>query len=109
MKNRVASIIVGALAALAALPALAAPGPGDWNHGMGFGWGHMLFGSLMMVLFWGGIIVVVVMAVRWLSHGGSMRTETGSRDRAMEILKERFAKGEIDAEEYEQRKRLLSD
>ena len=69
---------------------------GDW------GWGHMIFGSLMMVLFWGGIIVAVVLLFRWLGGGSTGKT-------ALDILKERFARGEIDKEEFEERKRLLSD
>ena len=38
---------------------------GDW------GWGHMIFGSLMMVLFWGGIVVAVVLLFRWLGGGST--------------------------------------
>lgn len=70
----------------------------------------MLFGSLMMVVFWGGIILVVVLAIRWLS-GGSQHGNSGrpNRSDALEILRERFARGDIDKEEFEERKRLLSD
>lgn len=76
----------------------------------GWGWGHMIYGPLMMIVFWGGLIVVVLLAVRWLGgglphkHNGPMK-----QNNALEILKERFARGEIDKEEFEQRKRLLSD
>ena len=81
-----------------------APAGWDW------GWGHMIFGSLMMVLFWGGIIVVIVLAVRWLGSGSSHGTMPAtSRNKALDILQERFARGEIDKEEFEERKRLLSD
>jgi putative membrane protein len=100
-------------AALVPLPALAqtaADRPDYWHHGWDWGWGHMLFGSLMMVLFWGGIILVIVLAVRWLggksSHGAA---PPASRKGALDILEERFARGEIDKEEFEERKRLLSD
>ncbi len=77
---------------------------GDW------GWGHMIFGSLMMVLFWGGIIVAVVLLFRWLGGGSTGATAPPSPGKtALDILKERFARGEIDKDEFEERKRLLSD
>ncbi len=77
---------------------------GDW------GWGHMIFGSLMMVLFWGGIIIVIVFLVRWLSSRstGTVAPPPAGKS-ALEILNERFARGEIDKEEFEERKHLLSD
>jgi putative membrane protein len=79
-----------------------------WYYG--WGWGHMIFGSVMMLLFWGGIIIVIVLAVRWISGGSSQGTALPpSRNRALEILEERFARGEIDKEEFEERKRLLRD
>jgi putative membrane protein len=66
----------------------------------------MLFGSVMMVLFWGGLILLIVFAVRWLGGGPG---KTASRKTSLEILEERFARGEIDREDFEERKRLLSD
>ncbi|MFQ5760100.1 MAG: SHOCT domain-containing protein [Acidiferrobacterales bacterium] len=76
---------------------------GDW------GWGHMIFGSLMMVLFWGGVIVVIVLLVRWLGSGSTGAVPPPTGKTALDILKERFACGEIDKEEFEERRRLLSD
>jgi len=77
-----------------------------WHYG--WGWGHMIFGSIMMLLFWGGLIVVIVLAIRWLSGGSSQgMATTPAQNRALEILEERFARGEIDKEEFEERKRLL--
>lgn len=59
-------------------------------------WG---WGWLWMILFWAGVIVLIVWAV-----GRS----AGSRDdRALDILKERFARGEIDRDEFEARRREL--
>jgi putative membrane protein len=75
-----------------------------------FGFGHMLFGGLMMIAFWGGIIVLIILAVRWLSSGGPAGRERPSgRQSALEILQERHARGETDHDEFEKRKRLLTE
>ncbi len=77
-----------------------------WMHGFGFGWGGMILGGLMMLLFWGVIIALVVFAVRALTRSGSGQTTppAGSpgetRDQALEILRERYARGEITKDEY---------
>jgi putative membrane protein len=81
--------------------------PGYWHHGMDWGWGHMIFGGAMMIAFWGGIIVLVVLAIRWLGRNADDQTPPASIS-AMDILNERFARGEIEKEEYEDRKKLLS-
>ena len=81
---------------------------------MMWGWDGMygiggMFMMLMMLLFWALIIVGIVFAVRALAGGPigpAPRVE--SRDRALEILKERYAKGEIDTAEYEEKKRALA-
>ena len=71
----------------------------------------MIFGSLMMIIFWGGIVVLIVLLVRWL--GGASTSSHApllpSRQTPLEILQARFAKGEIDKEEYEERRKLLSE
>ena len=84
---------------------------GGWDGGMmGGGWG--IFGWLWMIvplLFWGGLIALVVWAVMRIFPGqrvGGEPQERGAQS-AEEILRERFARGEIDAEEYEERRRFL--
>ncbi len=80
---------------------------GMW--GDGWGWGHMFFGSFMMLLFWGGLIIVIVLAVRWVSTGPARGGDgPAPGNRALDILDERYARGEIEKEEYEERRRLLS-
>ena len=105
-------IALAAPAALASLPALAqtpAGRAGYWHDGWDWGWGHMMFGGFMMVAFWSGIILLIVLAVRWLgsgpSHGAGLPP---SGKRALDILQERFARGEIDKAEFEERKQSLS-
>ena len=68
----------------------------------------MLFGSIMMVLFWGGIILVIVLVVRSIGSGSAGGAGAPSVGKApLDILNERFARGEIDKEEFEERKKLL--
>jgi putative membrane protein len=74
-----------------------------------YNWGYMLLCGLMMVLFWGAIIALVVFLVRGLTRG---RGEIGDgvsqrRPTAFELLQERYARGEIDQQEYEQHKHDL--
>jgi putative membrane protein len=77
-----------------------------WMHGFGFGWGGMIFGGLLMLLFWGVVIALVVFAVRALTRSGSGQATppAGSpgqtRDQALEILRERYARGEISKDEF---------
>lgn len=67
----------------------------------GWGWGGWLVGALMMVAFWGLVFWVIVSLVRRPSDTGpAART-------ARDILAERFARGEIDAEEYDRRRSTL--
>lgn len=102
--------------AVSLLALIAAP-PGVWAqqsrsdyYGPHMMWesGWMFFGPLMMIAFIALIVVVVILLVRWLGdHRSGARTPSESR--ALEILKERFARGEIDKEEYEERRRMLRD
>jgi putative membrane protein len=80
---------------------------GWWGH-YDVGWGWMFFGGLMMLAFWGGLIVLVLFAVRAFFGSGptSSPGESDSvpprQNRALDILKERYARGEISKVEYEQ-------
>ena len=100
------------LSLLWAAPAVAqAFGDRDvWWH-PGWGWGHMIFGGLMMIAFWGGIILLIVLLVRWFggASGHSHESMPRSHRTPLEILQERFARGDIDKTEYEERRKLLSD
>lgn len=64
----------------------------------GYGWIYMILGTLLIV----GIVLLIVWLVRQSGAGSSNREET-----AIDILKKRYAKGEIDKEEYERMKRDL--
>ena len=79
-----------------------------WSHG---GWdaGDWLAMSLMMIVFWGLVIALVVWAVR-STHSdrrGADRPTGEPAKRANELLAERFARGEIDEDEFTNRRDVL--
>ncbi len=81
-----------------------------WEHMMG--WGGALFGGIGMLLFW-GVIIVLLGLFAW-SFVGGLSTQSPSRSpssgsTALDVLKERYAKGEISKDEYEQRKKTLAE
>jgi putative membrane protein len=69
------------------------------------GWLGMILGPLMMIAFIAAIVVVVVLLVRWIGGSGA-QNERRTRQ-PLDILDERFARGEIDSAEYEERSRIL--
>lgn len=70
-----------------------------WNNGMGL-W--MIFGSLWMIIFWAAIIALIVWIVR------KFTSQKGPSNNAIEIAKQRYARGEITKEQFEQIKKDLS-
>ncbi len=97
---------LGAALILAMTPVLAhSEGYGGYGDHMMGGWGYGpgFLGALMMLVFWGLIIALIVLAVRWFSDQRS----GGKSSDALDILKDRLAKGEIDPEEYEMRRKAL--
>ena len=65
-------------------------------------WGYGMFGGFGMLLFWGAIIVLAALLLRQVTGGGA-------RSRARQILEERYAKGEISKEEFDERLKDLSE
>jgi len=76
-------------------------------------WFGMIFGPILMIAVLVTVVVVVVLIVRWLGGAASGGTPPGpaptKQKTALDILEERFARGEIDAEEFRERKRLLNE
>ncbi|MCP1169449.1 SHOCT domain-containing protein [Limimaricola litoreus] len=94
-------------ALIAADPAIADPETfGAYGHHMG-GWGAGIFGLTMMLLFWAALIAIVVLAFQWIGKDGPKGN--GGKASALAVLKDRFARGEIDIEDFEARKKALSD
>ena len=79
----------------------------DWNwgmHPMSWMWGAWGLGMmLMMLVFWSLVITGIVLAMRWLASQG----ERSRSDWALDILRERYARGEIDKDEFEAKRRDL--
>ncbi len=80
---------------------------GDQPHMGSWGWGGMIFGTIMVIICIALIVGAVVLVLRWTGLGGS--TVAGGANKARHTLDERFARGEIDKDDYEERKRVLSD
>jgi len=76
---------------------------------MGGGWG--LFGAIHMALWWILIILGIAVLAKWLLRGGvgaAREDRPTHNQRALEVLSERYARGEIGKEEFDQKKRDLS-
>lgn len=80
---------------------------GDYGM-MGWGGGWGLFGVLHMLLWWVLIVLGIVVLVKWLVGGGRAGSEGAAGSRALEVLKERYARGEIGKEEFDQKRKDLS-
>lgn len=114
----VALVVLVVVLALALLPLLTMPMMmgGGMMGGMMSGWnwgnwgGNMWWGWLLMLLFWvlliGGVVALVAWSVRLVRPSGS--GVGGRPGEALEILKQRYARGEITGEQFEQMKRDLA-
>ncbi len=67
---------------------------GNYGWGMGFGW-------MFMVLFWALVILGIVYLVQAISRKAG---QSGAEETPLDILKKRYAKGEITKEEFERMK-----
>lgn len=112
--NAKTALIIGGVivAVLVVLLPLIFGAVGGWRGGgWGMGWGMMGgFGmmGLGMVVFWGLLIWLVVALVRGTAGPASYVSGHTHADSALEVLKKRYARGEISKEEYEEKKKDLS-
>jgi putative membrane protein len=107
--KRMFEILIGGITAL--LFPLAGAGLAQWrNYDQGFGpgmWGWRMMGFMgpfMMAIFWILVVVAIVLVIRWAK--GFVGHTSG--ESALDILKKRYAKGEISKEEFEEKKRDIS-
>lgn len=69
-------------------------------------WGnHWMFGGFMWI-FWLAVIVAIFLLIRWLVRSSGPGVQP-PKESAMEVLKKRYASGEISKEEFEQKKKDL--
>lgn len=77
---------------------------GDWGPDSGWGMG---FGMIGMALFWILVIAGIVALVGWTTGSGSSSSPPPGKT-PIDLLNERYARGEIDRREFEEKKRDLS-
>lgn len=75
------------------------------NNMMGGGWIAMLLGFLVILILIAAVVFGVVYLARRMGEGGDQRDRGG--DGSVDILRERYARGEIDRDEFEERRRHL--
>lgn len=69
-------------------------------------WGDWMMGGwLYMLLFWVVIIAGIVLFIKWATGG---KNSDSRGDSPLEVLKKRYARGEISKEEFEEKKRLIA-
>jgi len=89
---------------------------GLYNHGHDMMWGGgqwggfgMALGPILMILIVVGIVTGIIYLLRLFGMAGPTASSHATHDRALALLKERYAKGEIDSTEFTERKKLLTD
>lgn len=82
-----------------------------WYDADGWGWAGWTLMTVGMVAFWALVITAVVLAIRYLtgSRGSAASATSSGQNRAEDVLAERFARGEIDENEYRQRLSALRE
>jgi putative membrane protein len=82
----------------------------DYPYGPGSGWGHMMYygygGGFMWILF---LVAIGVLVYLVLQNAKTRRGLGASGETPLEILKKRYAKGELTKEEFERMKKELSE
>ena len=77
-----------------------------WGEG---GWTMMFFGPFFMIVTLVATVAVIVLLVRWLGGVPSGAAQFPAVKSPLDILKERFARGEIDKAEFDERRRVLGE
>jgi len=82
-----------------------------WGHmgpgTMGWGYSAEWIWSIILLTFWIAVIVGIFFLIRWLVISTGVGGRARSEESALEILKRRYARGEINKQEYEEKKKDL--
>jgi putative membrane protein len=70
----------------------------DYGFGMGFG-------GFFMVIFWVLVIIGIILLIKMIVSGTKSE---GKQETALDILKKRYARGEISKEEFEEKKKDIA-
>jgi putative membrane protein len=76
-----------------------------FGEGMGFGWFGILSGWIFMIVFWALVVWAILAFIQWVTR--QQRGSEPRKNKALEILEERYAKGEISKEELEEKRKYL--
>jgi putative membrane protein len=102
MNTRTLSIISELWDFAVSFPTAQAPYDWGWRMHPMWGWGvGMMF---VMCIFWAFVIVALIVGIRWFMGQGP-RTRA---DSALEILRQRYARGEIEKDEFDAKRKTLS-
>jgi putative membrane protein len=82
-------------------PGMMGPGMMNWGYGMGWGW------MIIMAVFWISVIVGIIFLIRWVVLSANKDRGLKHEETALDILKKRYAKGEINKDEFEEKKKDL--
>ena len=120
-KNKAIAPMVASILHTTATSAMAQVGKiperfGHYNHGYDMMWGSnqwggfgMVLGPIFMILVVVGTVAAIIFLLRLFGAAGPATSSHAAHDRALVLLKERYAKGEIDSTEFAERKKLLAD
>ena len=112
LKTLLPLVAVGAASLSLPVAAQQAPGNFDGYHMWNEGWHGWFIGPVMMILILAVVVTLVIFLVRWLGstsqgHGANRHGAFGKTP--LDILDERFARGEINPEEYRERRNTLRE